>query len=131
MLRDKVRGPQCPLTGRTVAEELLHAVSLLGVGTVGDRDGVRYSHEEFRAYADGWYRGISSAIACMNLALERRRLRLGVSREKSECPTPTNRRTRDRSAPIASPRSNARAVLSSADQHQRRAIRKRSASAIE
>lgn len=75
-MNQQIEGPPCPLTGRTVADELQHAVAMLQSERVADRDGVRFTDAEYRAYCDGWYRGISRALAVMVTALSRRATRL-------------------------------------------------------
>lgn len=70
-----VGGPRCPLTGRTVAEELQTAVYELSTNRVHERDGVRYNDAEWRAYCDGYYHALAYAGAVIDHALTRRRLR--------------------------------------------------------
>lgn len=76
MSNSELRGAPCPLTGRTVADELQHAVAMLQCEKVGERDGVRYNADEYRAYCDGWYFGIARALAVMITAIDRRATRL-------------------------------------------------------
>jgi hypothetical protein len=109
---------------------LQHAIATLTTSPVAERDGTYYNREEFRAYCDGWYRALAHAIAVTNLALERRRLRLGAKREEPTWGTPHDPQTRARCTPIASARSTRRASASVAPAPASRATRKRSESAI-
>jgi hypothetical protein len=76
MRKADVDGPICPVTGRTIAEELHAAVHLLSTAAPYARDDVRYSQQEWRAYCDGYYRALAQAGAVMDLAMTRRRTRV-------------------------------------------------------
>lgn len=76
MRKADVDGPVCPVTGRTIAEELHAAVHLLSTAAPYARDDVRYSAQEWRAYCDGYYRALAQAGAVMDLAMTRRRTRV-------------------------------------------------------
>jgi hypothetical protein len=75
MRKADVDGPVCPVTGRTIAEELHAAVHLLSTVPPYARDDVRYDDPEWRAYCDGYYRALVQASAVMDLAMTRRRTR--------------------------------------------------------
>src|SRR3954467_12972602 len=103
-----------------------HAVAKLSTVHVVERDGVRYSGEEWRAYCDGYYRALAQAIAVMDLAIEQRRLRFGAPREVKPCPKTTNHRMHGRSAPTVNASSNGHGHASAAPSRPARATRARS-----
>ncbi len=105
-------GPRCPVTGRTIAEDLQAAVHLLATAHPYERDGCRYNDTEYRAYADGYYRALAQAGAVMDLAMARRRTRAGGTHDRR---TSSEIRTVATSHTRAIPRGRARGHAAAAD----------------
>ena len=65
-------GPACPVTGRTVAEDLTLVVNELAMAPPHDLGLVPYSQAEWRSYCDGYYRALAAVAAGQDAQLLRR-----------------------------------------------------------
>jgi hypothetical protein len=91
-------GPPCPLTGRTVADDVLLAISDLACHKPHDRELDTYTHREMRVYYDAYFAALAFAERTMYAALRARALRF-AEHDRREAQAAATRRAFEEEVP--------------------------------